>query len=97
MYFRNEEDWLKWEASPILAPQALLQKAPRAWIAAGEVDVLCNEAEAYADKLRKCGVEAECVVYKGGTHVNFALDGAFFSFVADNGCPDAPMCNWLLF
>jgi acetyl esterase/lipase len=75
MYLPDEDDWLKWEASPLLAPEELMKKAPKAWIAAGECDVLCNEAEAYAEKLKKCGVEAECVVYKGGTHINFALDG----------------------
>ncbi|KAF5379588.1 hypothetical protein D9757_009281 [Collybiopsis confluens] len=79
MYFRSEEEWLKWEASPILAPEKLLKKAPKAWIAAAEIDILCNEAEAYAEKLRNCGVEAECVVYKGGSHINFVLDGAFFT------------------
>src|SRR5579875_3494857 len=31
LYFRTEEDWLEWEASPLLAPEDLLKKAPRAW------------------------------------------------------------------
>jgi len=79
MYFRSEEDWLKWEASPLLAPEELLKKAPKAWIGAGEMDILCNESEAYAEKLIKCGVEAECVIYKGGTHLNFMLDNVMKS------------------
>lgn len=73
-YFRNQEDWLQWEASPLFAPEVLLKKAPKAWIGASERDILCSEAQAYAEKLNKCGVEAECVVYKGGTHINFFLD-----------------------
>lgn len=74
MYLRNEDDRLNWEAAPLLAPEDVFKKAPRAWIGVGEMDVLCNESEAYAEKLNKCGVEAECVVYKGGTHVIFLLD-----------------------
>ncbi|KAJ4482303.1 alpha/beta hydrolase fold-domain-containing protein [Lentinula aciculospora] len=75
MYIQNEEDCSKWEVSPLLAPEELMRKAPKAWIAAGELDVLCNEAQAYTEKLNQCGVQAECVVYKGGTHLNFVLDG----------------------
>jgi len=74
LYFRSENDAFRWEASPILAPEGLLRRAPKAWIAAGELDLLCSEAEAYAEKLNEHGVEAECVVYKGGTHTDFALD-----------------------
>lgn len=84
MYFRSEEDWLKWEASPLLAPEELLKKAPKAWIGAGEMDILCNESEAYAEKLIKCGVEAECVIYKGGTHLNFMLDSEFLFRIFDS-------------
>ncbi|KIK54915.1 hypothetical protein GYMLUDRAFT_176396, partial [Collybiopsis luxurians FD-317 M1] len=80
MYFRNEEDWVKWEASPLLAPEKLIQKAPKAWIAAADVDILCNEAEAYAKKLNECGVNAKFVVYKGATYLTFLLDGEFFSY-----------------
>ncbi|KAE9409907.1 hypothetical protein BT96DRAFT_984246 [Gymnopus androsaceus JB14] len=80
MYFRSEKEWLEWEASPLLAPEDLLRKAPKAWIAAGEMDILCNEAKAYAEKLNSLGVEAECVVYKGGTHISLILDGAFDFF-----------------
>lgn len=76
MYFRSENEWSEWEASPLLAPDELLRKAPRAWIGAGEMDILCNEAQAYAERLNSCGVEAECIVYKGGTHINFGLDSA---------------------
>ncbi|KAJ3878666.1 alpha/beta hydrolase fold-domain-containing protein [Lentinula edodes] len=75
MYVPNDKDCLKWEVSPLLAPEVLVRKAPKTWIAAGELDVLCNEAEAYAEKLRQCDVQAECVVYQGGTHLNFMLDG----------------------
>jgi acetyl esterase/lipase len=82
-YFVTEDDWLKWEASPIFAPNELLAKAPKAWIGAGELDILCNEAEAYAERLRECGVDAECVVYKGGTHINFMIDGACFEFFSN--------------
>ncbi|KAF5379591.1 hypothetical protein D9757_009284 [Collybiopsis confluens] len=77
MYFDDEEDSsFKWEASPIFAPDELLRKVPKAWIGAGEFDVLCDDAQAYAERLKECGVEVECVVYEGGTHINFMLDGA---------------------
>lgn len=75
MYFQTEDDWLKWEASPLFAPEDLLKKAPKTWIAAQELDILCNEDEAYAKRLRECGVDAECVVYKGGMHLSFGFDG----------------------
>ncbi|KIK54912.1 hypothetical protein GYMLUDRAFT_1021758 [Collybiopsis luxurians FD-317 M1] len=77
MYFRNEEAWVKWEASPLLVPEKLIRKAPKAWIAAANVDILCNEAEAYAKKLNECGVNAEFVVYKGATHLTFYLTVSF--------------------
>lgn len=86
LYFRSEEDWLLWEASPILAPESLLKKAPKAWIGVGELDVFCNEDQAYAEKLNKYGVEAECVVYKGGTHANIFLDRKFFCFFSTLAC-----------
>ncbi|KAF9069073.1 Alpha/Beta hydrolase protein [Rhodocollybia butyracea] len=88
MYFLTEKDWLKWEASPLLAPRDLLVKAPKTWIGAGELDILCNEAEAYAERLRECGVDAECVVYKGGTHVNFMIDGTMMKS-GEKGIADA--------
>ncbi|KAF9074011.1 alpha/beta hydrolase fold-domain-containing protein [Rhodocollybia butyracea] len=75
MYFKTEDDWSRWEASPLLAPQELLEKAPKTWIAAQEMDLLCNECEAYAERLRECGVDAECVIYKGGMHLHFLFDG----------------------
>lgn len=78
MYLRNEEDASKWEVSPLLAPEELLRKAPKAWVAASELDILCKDAEEYTERLKSCGVEAKCVIYKGGVHMNFALDGVFF-------------------
>ncbi|KAE9388424.1 hypothetical protein BT96DRAFT_968092 [Gymnopus androsaceus JB14] len=73
-YLRNEEDRLNWEASPLFAPEEVLRKAPKAWIGIGEMDILCDEGEAYAEKLKRCEVETECVVYGGGTHAVFLLD-----------------------
>ncbi|KAF5379553.1 hypothetical protein D9757_009278 [Collybiopsis confluens] len=78
MYFQSEEDWSKWEASPLLAPEELIKKAPSAWVAAADVDVLRDEAEAYAKRLNESGVPAKFVVYKGAAHLTFVLDGGFF-------------------
>ncbi|KAE9386180.1 putative lipase [Gymnopus androsaceus JB14] len=88
MYLRNEDDKLNWEASPLLAPEEVLRRAPKAWIGVGEMDVLCNEAEAYAEKLNKCGVETDCVVYGGGTHAVFLLDSTIMKNSA-NAVSDA--------
>ncbi|KAF9021443.1 hypothetical protein BDZ89DRAFT_1071402 [Hymenopellis radicata] len=74
-YLPNKEDYKKWDASPAFAPDALLAKVPKAWIAVGELDILRDEGVQYGEKLRELGVEVETVVYKGAPHPIMAMDG----------------------
>ncbi|EPQ60667.1 lipase/ esterase [Gloeophyllum trabeum ATCC 11539] len=74
-YLPNKEDWTKWDASPLFAPEELVRKAPRAWVAVCEMDILRDEGLAYGERLRKAGVEVETQVYKGAPHHVMAMDG----------------------
>ncbi|KAE9409801.1 hypothetical protein BT96DRAFT_1012157 [Gymnopus androsaceus JB14] len=51
-YLPDEEDWTKWDASPIFAPVELLAKAPNAWIGVGELDILRDDGVQYGEKLK---------------------------------------------
>ncbi|OIW32646.1 hypothetical protein CONLIGDRAFT_653236 [Coniochaeta ligniaria NRRL 30616] len=82
MYFADEADTLKWNASPNLAPKELLAKSPKTWIAVAERDLLAPEAESYARHLAAAwtdsGVADAGVVvkrYEGSTHSILALNG----------------------
>jgi acetyl esterase/lipase len=82
LWFRNNyvpvtEDRIKWDNSPIHAPNDILSKAPKAWIAVTEMDILRDEGIAYRDKLRQAGIQAEVKVYEKVPHPTMALDGAF--------------------
>ncbi|KAJ7069901.1 alpha/beta hydrolase fold-domain-containing protein [Mycena amicta] len=74
-YLPNKEDYTKWDASPIFAPDSLLAKAPKAWIAVCECDILADEGIAYGDKLSAVGVDVEVEIYKGAPHPIMAMDG----------------------
>lgn len=74
-YSPNEEDWSKWDSSPLLAPEEWFKKCPPAWICVAERDVLRDEGIAYGEKLKKAGVEVEIKVYKGAPHPIMAQDG----------------------
>lgn len=74
-YLPNKEDWTKWDASPYFAPDELIGRAPRAWVAVCEMDVLRDEGLAYGERLKKAGVEVETKVYKGAPHQIMAMDG----------------------
>ncbi|THH01789.1 hypothetical protein EW026_g949 [Hermanssonia centrifuga] len=73
-YSPNEADWTKWDNSPIFAPEEAFKKSPPAWIAIAELDILRDEALAYAEKLKKAGVEVETKIYKGSPHPIMAMD-----------------------
>ncbi|KAI1333607.1 alpha/beta hydrolase fold-domain-containing protein [Xylariaceae sp. FL0016] len=82
MYLANEDDALKWEASPNLAPEPLLSESPCTWIAIAEQDLLAPEAELYASQLReswkRCGKADSNVLvkaYAGSTHCTLAFSG----------------------
>ncbi|KAF8208812.1 alpha/beta hydrolase fold-domain-containing protein [Mycena galopus ATCC 62051] len=74
-YLPNAADHTNWDASPIFAPEALLAKVPKTWIAVCECDILCGEGIKFGEKLREVGVEAEVEVYKGAPHPIMAMDG----------------------
>ena len=76
-YAPKEEDWTKWECSPIFAPDEAFKRAPPAWICVAELDILRDEGLAYAEKLRSFGVAVETKVYAGCPHPIMAMDGAF--------------------
>ena len=74
-YSPNKEDWTKWDNSPIFAPEESFKKAPPAWIAVAELDILRDEGIAYGEKLKQAGVSTEVKVYKGAPHPIMAMDG----------------------
>lgn len=75
LYFTNDDQRQYWDASPNLAPQSLLEKFPRTWIAVAEMDLLAPEALVFGQQLRRLGVDVETVVVKGGTHSILSLHG----------------------
>jgi acetyl esterase/lipase len=75
-YLPNEKDRAEPEASPLFYPEGeAWSKLPKALVVVGGLDVLRSEGEAYADKLRKHGVEADLKVMKGMPHPFLAMDG----------------------
>ncbi|KAF7299125.1 Abhydrolase-3 domain-containing protein [Mycena indigotica] len=74
-YLPNKQDYTKWDASPIFAPDALLAKVPKTWIAVCECDILADEGIAFGEKLTAAGVHVEVEVYKGAPHPIMAMDG----------------------
>ncbi|KAF4984406.1 hypothetical protein FZEAL_368 [Fusarium zealandicum] len=68
LYFTRDEERTRWDASPNLAPESLLRKLPKTWIAAAEMDLLAPEALAFGGQLRNLGVDVETLVVEGGTH-----------------------------
>ena len=55
-------------ASPLRASDEQLAGLPRALVIVDEADVLRDEGEAYAARLRGCGVAVTTVRYDGITH-----------------------------
>ncbi|KAG4433495.1 hypothetical protein IFR05_011033 [Cadophora sp. M221] len=95
MYLTNPDDSRKWTASPNLAPREVLAKSPPVWMGISECDILYDEGKAYAELLRRNGVEVECVVYPGSTHSILSLDGQSLppSWEAINTERDHPSCE----
>ena len=80
-YLPNEDDWSKWDASPIFATREMLEGLPPAWIAVAELDILRDEGVAFGEKLRKAGITTEIEVYKGAPHPIMAMDGTLCLFI----------------
>lgn len=67
-YTTNEEERAEITASPLRADLNELNDLPPAMILTGEADVLRDEGEAYARKLRDAGVPVTQVRFQGIIH-----------------------------
>lgn len=73
-YTTAESERAQITASPLRATVEQLQGLPPALVVTGEADVLRDEGEAYADKLREAGVAATSVRFQGVIHDFVMLD-----------------------
>jgi acetyl esterase len=73
-YTLDEGDRAQITASPLRASVEQLRGLPPALVITGEADVLRDEGEAYADKLRQAGVSVTSVRYQGIIHDFVMLD-----------------------
>jgi acetyl esterase/lipase len=67
-YCPDPDQRLEPTASPLRAPDELLAQVPPAFLLVDEADVLRDEGEAYAARLRAAGVPITAVRYDGITH-----------------------------
>ncbi|GMA53532.1 hypothetical protein GCM10025857_48890 [Alicyclobacillus contaminans] len=67
-YTTNESERNEITASPLKANEEVLKGLPKAFILTAEADVLRDEGEAYARKLRDAGVEVTQVRFQGIIH-----------------------------
>lgn len=74
-YLPDRALWTDPEASPLLYEDGWAEQ-PRALVIMGGLDVLRAEGEAYAEKLRKAGVQVEVKIWEGMPHPFMAMDGA---------------------
>lgn len=72
-YLPNESDWTHPEASPIFW-EGEWSKLPTAVMVLGELDILREEGEQFAEKLRDNGVKVDVHILKGMPHPFIAMD-----------------------
>ncbi|KAG8359749.1 hypothetical protein FVEN_g2585 [Fusarium venenatum] len=75
LYFTQDDHRSRWDASPNLAPESLLKKLPKTWMAIAEMDVLAPEASKFSQQLKGLGVDVETLMVQGGTHSILSLHG----------------------
>ncbi|MFR9793533.1 alpha/beta hydrolase [Streptomyces sp. MB22_4] len=73
-YTTDEADRARITASPLRATTEQLKDLPPALVITGEADVLRDEGEAYANKLREAGVPVTAVRFQGIIHDFVMLD-----------------------
>src|SRR2546427_9042545 len=92
-YTRHPDERNEITASPLRASVAQLQGLPPALIITAEADVLRDEGEAYADKLRQAGGRVTAVPFPG-TNPDVVMFSALAPTpaapAADSPCPALP-------
>jgi acetyl esterase len=88
-YLADESQAANPHAAPLLAPD--LARLPPALVITAEYDVLRDEGERYAERLRAAGVEARATRYDGVNHRFAELIGILDQ--AQQACDE--MCAWL--
>jgi acetyl esterase len=83
-YIKDPEDRRKITASPLRASPEQLRGLPPALVITGEADVLRDEGEAYADKLREAGVRVTSVRFRAIIH-DFVMLNALAGTAAARG------------
>lgn len=74
-YLPNHVDRTAWESSPIFAPDESFKKLPKACVMVMELDILRDEGLAYAEKMKRAGVEVDVRLYPASPHPIISLDG----------------------
>lgn len=92
-YTSDSEQRKEITASPLRATVDQLRDLPSALIITGEADVLRDEGEAYANKLREAGVDVTAVRYQGIIH-DFVMLNALSSTSAARSAISLA-CAWL--
>ncbi|GGQ97083.1 alpha/beta hydrolase fold domain-containing protein, partial [Streptomyces flaveolus] len=82
-YTTDEAERAQITASPLRATTEQLTGLPPALVITGEADVLRDEGEAYANKLREAGVPVTAVRYQGIIHDFVMLNALRETHAAD--------------
>jgi len=92
-YTTDENQRAEITASPLRASEEDLRDLPEALVITAEADVLRDEGEAYANKLRKAGVRVTAARFQGTIH-DFVMLNALSETAATRGAMDLAT-NWL--
>ena len=75
LYLQQDGLGCDWKASPIFAPEELVRRLPKTWVAIASQDMLSTEGLAYADMLEEAGVQTQVRTFDGMPHGMMALSG----------------------